>query len=99
MCPLQSFISLHPHSVLKDQHTPATPAIVADTCTGCSTMGKSYKHIDDTERPLVVSMRQAGLKWKTITDITSRPNPTLRYPGEGVFPCEKCNVGRLLVTF
>ena len=79
MCLLQSFISLHPHSVLKDQHTPATSAIVVDTCTGCSTMGKSHTNVDDTECRLVVNMRQAGLKWKSIMDITSRSKKKLKY--------------------
>ena len=79
MCPLQSFISLHQHSVLKDQHTPATPAIVAHTCTDCITMGKSYTNFYDTERRLVVNMRQASLKWRSIEDITGRPNGTLKY--------------------
>ena len=42
-------------------------------------MRKSYTRTDDTERRLVVNMRQAGLKWKTIQDITSRASPTLKY--------------------
>ena len=64
---------------LKDQHTPATPGIVADICTGCSTMGKSQTNVDDAERRLVYNMRQAGLKWKSIEDITSRSRQALTY--------------------
>jgi len=37
-------------------------------------MRTSYTHLDGTERRLVVNVRQAGLKWKTIKDITGRSN-------------------------
>ena len=40
-------------------------------------MAKSFVHVDDTERRLVAKMRESGLTWEKIREITGRGMGTL----------------------
>ena len=40
-------------------------------------MGKSFEHVNSTERKLIVNMKEAGLTWAKIQEITQRSSKTI----------------------